>query len=236
MELDGRQINAIKVYTSAEGYTINSNLRSGLSVVEYKDVIDGLDSIFEEIEPLQETMIVYRDMNIELRGYTTLGYTSVTTKSDQLDGSKNEIVCCMYHITVPPGSKIIDLQKYSSHPSENELLLPRGGQFHYTGQTVKNNVICIFLSYLPPQSTIIENNEEQDKLREELTARLNQVNNIVSFIKNNVETLRQELEDENELFVDEPTDWLVFLRQKVIGYCMENSTCTEMVLEHLRNT
>jgi hypothetical protein len=225
---------AMKMYTTAYGYTINSELRSGKVSKNTNDVVRVLDSLFAAIPPLDFAITLWRDMDIKLKNYIHQGYTSTTTTSDQLDGTYETAVCCQYQITVPPGSKILPIQMFSDARSEQEILLPRNSSFTCTGEDIKNNVIWIYLTYSSPESVDVKDTQMLNSIRADAQRNHTKIAAIVDYIQKIMATgeLQHQMDEENQLF-DDKIDIDDFVRNKVHSLS-KDVQCTEKIMKLLR--
>lgn len=153
--------SVLTYYTTKYGYTINKQLRDGKT----NDITETIDAVFERVPPLKRPIVVWRNINIKLKNYTHLGYTSTTTIAPNadidtpatLEVDQREPICCKYQITVPSGAKVLPLQMYSNAPHECEILLPRNAIFTCTGEFIENGFIVIYLTYNPLEAFDIIN-------------------------------------------------------------------------------
>ncbi len=156
-------------YTTSQYKDINTYLRTGSlsgksASLEERTIqnIANIDQAFLNAEPLMETLTLYRGQEEEI--FDTKGFTSTTYNvgrtSNFVDGVSR---CCMYVITVLPGSKILPLAVLSEEPSEAEVLLDRKARFVITKTEMKTYnfeeetlaLKTIYLTYMPENTTEI---------------------------------------------------------------------------------
>ena len=137
---------------ATDDFDVENDLEYGYNHVFNKNITDvqrHLDIAFAHVPPLEHTQIVYRGIEYNGEKYThdpiyNKQYISTTTKIDNakhfLDNAKS---CCILHITLPKGTRVLPLQRVTLHPNEYEVLLPRNGKLQVYKQ-VKNNVYARF--------------------------------------------------------------------------------------------
>jgi signal recognition particle subunit SEC65 len=98
----------------------------------------------------------------------------ISTSSDidiALDFVNPNNSCCLYKISVSPGSRVLPLYGISDAPEEEEILLEMNGLYDITYRTKENIPYSmlskgnkfshvIYITYRPPQSLMIENSAE----------------------------------------------------------------------------
>jgi hypothetical protein len=145
-------VESLKHPNATNNFDVEEDLEYGYNHVFNKTITDvqrHLDSAFAHVPPLEHTQVVYRGINYKGEKYThdpiyNKQYISTTTK---IDGAKeflgNEKSCCILHITLPKGTRVLPLQRVTHHDEEFEVLLPRNGKLQVYKQ-VKNNVYARF--------------------------------------------------------------------------------------------
>jgi hypothetical protein len=189
--LPDKIIKSIMEYTYKHYSDINAYLRYEELDGEYDDEwlleikrdISNIDKAFKKAPPLQEVMTVYRgqaEMIFDAKSYTSTSLElSVALKHEFTD---MENACCLYIITVVPGSKVLPLEPISQVEGEYEVLLDRNGKFFITDVKVETHTVdddeyppirTIYLTYMPPESHVVmpedrwANYEDQEEEGEE---------------------------------------------------------------------
>lgn len=114
-----------------------------------KDVQRRLDAAFSHVPPLAHSMIVYRGIKYDKGdkykhdSIYNKQYISTSTHIETAEDFLNGKSCCILHITLPQGSRVLPLKRLSHFQSEDEVLLPRDGKFVIQKQVGKN-VYAIF--------------------------------------------------------------------------------------------
>lgn len=215
-------LDSIHTYTGAAGYRINRLLREhkgNVSALSDDDqiVVQELDMLFQLVPATTSSMTVWRDMDIEMRTHKQYGFVSTSTNNDHLTSSHPgaEVQCCQYQIHVPAGAKVLPLFKWSVHPNENEVLLPRNSVFKYTGRQIKGGTIWIFLDLILKEQ---QQEELLDLQEQQQTAHNKHVSEVAALIVDqlNQGQIQRELAEENELF-EMDTTLEEFVQQKVAG-------------------
>ncbi len=183
-------------YTQEYYENVNNYLRYGnagdVDIDKLKQVIKNIDRAFESVPPLQTEMVVYRGQRDDT--FNTKSYTSTTVEPRRTQDFLNFATeCCMYRITVNPGSKILPLRNVSSMGYENEILLDRNGimggvtiskdLYSFDGNEVEFKTFK--LAYLPGTVHVIR---EDDDLRifENMTIQQS-LNQIIRVVQENIE-------------------------------------------------
>ncbi len=158
-------------YTDTVYEDINSYLRYGdiedndeESLEKIKQDIANIDQAFLNAPPLKEKMTLYRGQLRKI--HDSKSYTSTTTNIEV--ALKDEFInldngCCLYIITVVPGSKVLPLSTVSLVDEEDEVLLDRDGQFFLTRKDFEpfkvegrtHGLDTIYLTYMPKNSTLV---------------------------------------------------------------------------------
>ena len=173
---------SIIYYTNINSSDINTYLRYGKAIGritgEYyeededneewtekvKEYIANIDEAFLNAPPLEESITVYRGQKRKIYDAKSYTSTSLDLKTALDPGFiSKENWCCMYVITVAPGSKILSVVNISHVSEENEIILDRGGAFFITNVEMKpydmegkeQYLQTIYLTYLPPNSQIV---------------------------------------------------------------------------------
>jgi len=153
--LDKFTQKALEDYTGNDFIELNAKLRYGISLNEYQEnMVKLIDIAFDNSPKTHQPIVVYRGLIGKQLNLIVNQYLSCSIdKNVVLDyvGVK----CCFLHITISPGSSILYLPGLSQYTSENEILLPRFGNFIITTVTQTNNLSVYHLVYVPPTSVII---------------------------------------------------------------------------------
>lgn len=121
-----------------------------------KDVQRRLDAAFANVPPLAHSMVVYRGIKYnkgekyQHESVYNKQYISTTTHIETAQDFLSGKSCCVLHITLPQGSRVLPLKRVSHYKDENEILLPRGGEFIIQKQVGKD-VYAIFNYKTPIQ-------------------------------------------------------------------------------------
>lgn len=186
--ISDQEIEAVRFYTSAYGYKINKNLRNNQENKDYQNTIAIIDNLFEKIPATNQSIIVYRNIDEEYKTYISNAYTSTTTDLNTLVDINIPITQnndCILEITISSGIKILPIAKYSEHPSELEILLPRNINLSITNKTTKYGVTYIYITCIP--NNYIEINQiDESKIV------YNNLENILNLTLKNLEFLYQE--------------------------------------------
>ena len=121
-------------YTQEYYEDINSFLRTGRydtspdgpSREEIEENIKNIDIAFSSAPPLDHSISVYRGQKKHI--YNTKAYTSTSSFIKSTSDFVNKYEgCCVYEITVLPGSKILPVKVLSDFQYEEEIIINRGG-------------------------------------------------------------------------------------------------------------
>ena len=186
-----------KIRTSIMEYTyrrysdINTYLREGSvegyygdDLIDIKRDISNIDKAFKKAPPLEEVMTVYRgqtEMIYDAKSYTSTSLRISAALKDEFTDMDNR--CCLYIITVVPGSKVLPLEPISHVKGEYEILLDRDGKFFVTDVKMETHTVddveyppirTIYLTYMPPESHVVmpedrwaDYEDEQDEQEED---------------------------------------------------------------------
>lgn len=109
-----------------------------------KDVQRRLDAAFSNVPPLAHSVVVYRGVKYNNAGkykhdpVYNKQYISTSTHVEVAENFLNGSSCCVLHITLPQGSRVLPLKRLSHYSVENEVLLPRDGVFTIQKQVGKD--------------------------------------------------------------------------------------------------
>jgi len=107
-----------------------------------ENMVEEIDSLFENAPPLQHNLVVYRGLKHfdfgPRHGYpswTDPAFVSTTLHPLHAFRYKNPTgACCVQRLTIPTTCKVLLLQGVSNFENEWELLLPRNLTFKKTGE------------------------------------------------------------------------------------------------------
>ena len=105
-----KEIETIKIYTSAKGYDINYQLKNNNIQENNKSTIFILDNLFNRIPKIEQSIVVYRSIDNQYKEILNT-YTSTTINLNTLIDTKNKYNenINILEITVCAGCKIIPL-------------------------------------------------------------------------------------------------------------------------------
>ena len=133
--LDRSIKKSISEYQGTEYGKINRTLREKIQNPGsfYVKHIKNLDKAFSDVPPLTETVVLYRGQKDE--PINSDSYTSTSSdKSVALRFTTAD--CCLYRITILPGTRVLPLRNRSSLiSSEFEYLIERGNPIKVTNLT-----------------------------------------------------------------------------------------------------
>ena len=98
------------------------------------------------------SITVYRGINLKNPDEIKIFKTGITSTTYSNDMALNFIEdnCCMLKITIPAGSKILDIGNLSYFPEEKEVLISNVlGTFKIIDTCVINKIININMVYIP---------------------------------------------------------------------------------------
>ena len=150
-------VHSIQEYTNYQYSCINGFLRTGqikdgCNETLMKHHIKNIDTAFRLTTPLEYPLVVYR--GVRKREYiTTKSYMSTSIEETTAITFARDN-CCMLVITIPAGSKVLNLTELSVFTGEQEILLPRNSELYIVSenynQTYEMNYI--HLTYIPKES------------------------------------------------------------------------------------
>lgn len=157
--------NSIKNYT-IDSTSINEYYRGLNKSPRHQTLkdVENIDKAFEHISPIRKPIEVYRGQSII--DFDTKAVTSTSTKLEiAMSFTSTSKNCCLFKITISPGSKVLPLESFSENQGEYEILLERKGHFELLGKEeiyVESYglIDCILLTYIPPRSFTVDNTEE----------------------------------------------------------------------------
>lgn len=158
------ELAALAWYTGGEYSDLNEALRTGHRLPPtIQSYWHHIQNAFRKTPP-QPALTVYRGKHSDkIRPVLTPLSTSRTVEGT---GDFVGVSCCILEISVPEGTRYIDLSHISQIPSENEVLLPALGSLHLTSTDIRSvryktgmehlAMKWLSLTYLPPESVAIE--------------------------------------------------------------------------------
>ena len=190
---DSDLIKAILYYTGWQFKNLNINLRTGIPLtVNDQKTANVIDSIFASLQPINQTLTLYRGIKKQ---------EEVHTKSSFISASHDKMVaksftgrgCCLVVITIPPGSKVLFVEGVSKHPDECEVLIDRTGTFSVTlVQPDVYEATKIFATYIP-MAVVHAEADTFDAVIDAASTQVLSINRVVDTIS----------KDEFEMFVKE---------------------------------
>ena len=191
---------SLNQYTKSYYSNINTYLREGglrernteIFMKKLTENISNIDTAFKFAPAISDSLTLYRGQEFEI--FDTKSFTSASTVLESayrffelFEG------CCLYVITLSPGSKILPLRHISEEPSEEEILIDRNGRFFITNTEIKQissqSMKFIYLTYMPgnykeieKENDIVEFSEENEEKERELASS----DEIIDFLVNDI--------------------------------------------------
>jgi len=149
-------------YTSEEYKEFNKKMRKEGKMIYNSDQLthmNNITEIFEGIPSLKDPITVWRGMSADYKYNSNMfTSTSIDVGVARRFTYKN---CCLYKITVSPGSKVIPVWPCSYMMDEREVLLDMGGIMLVTSEYIgKSGIKVITCTYSPGSSQVVENDED----------------------------------------------------------------------------
>ena len=169
-KISSEELKALNDYTGGESLWFNNFLRNRdldkipnpkEEIPKLEKKVGLLGNIIKKSSPLNKELIVYRGaeaMDESWRNlkpddeliFTSTGMVSTSydkdIAEDFIDDKKNPR-CCLLTLTLPVGTKCIDVD-ISSYKDERELLLPHGSIFIVNKRTVEDNTINFYATLI----------------------------------------------------------------------------------------
>lgn len=155
-------------YTQSNYRDFNSYLRGDREPTS--DILHHLrnfEKIFNNSPPLETSIDVYRGSIKEILDGKTYISTTLDLKitKDFLSLANR---CCLYHINVSPGSRVLPIKNISDIESEDEVILDRKGLYIATSSSIQIYEIdderhlmkFIDVNYMPSGSIVLQNKED----------------------------------------------------------------------------
>ena len=162
-EYTKEMLESLRWYTGSDYDELNDAVRSGRELTpKVQRHWDNIKAAFFITRPLTEPLVVYRGKKSDtLRQVVTPLSTSIYMAGTQdFIGQK----CCLLHITVSPGVKVINVSELSHNPVEKEMLLEPGGNLILTSvetQPIKlpmgtREMKTLYMTYVPRVTVTID--------------------------------------------------------------------------------
>jgi hypothetical protein len=136
-------------YTITDYHEINEYLRGNhriglITSEQIQKHIENIDQAFALCPTTSKAFTVYRGQDSDI--FNTKAYTSTTLDLNMTsDFFSKENRCCVFEISVSPGSKVLPLRNVSNFRKEIEILLDRDGEF--------------FLTYVEEDDIVLQNGD-----------------------------------------------------------------------------
>lgn len=136
-------------YTITDYHEINEYLRGNhriglITPEQIQKHIENIDQAFALCPTTSKVFTVYRGQDSDI--FNTKSYISTTLDLNMTsDFFSKENRCCVFEISVSPGSKVLPLRNVSNFRKEIEVLLDRDGEF--------------FLTYVEEDDIVLQNGD-----------------------------------------------------------------------------
>lgn len=186
---------SLKEYTDEAYKSINKTLREGKNLsVQDQRIVNHMDMIFEMVDPITETLTLYRGVKSMDQIKADKAFLSASYDLEQAkEFTKRD--CCIIVFNIPPGSKVLFVEYISEHPYEKEVIIDRQGDFKITlvneGSRTRE-INKVFVTYIPKIS-VSAKVEELDKVLDSAIDQMSYIQRVVDIFP----------EDEYELFKDD---------------------------------
>ena len=147
--------SAIVEYTDTAFRELNRRLRNGIVLDStHREMIELLDDAFDGVPVTKNPITVYRGISgtfvSDIVSYISASYDPNVAKS--FSGKH----CCRLKILIPAGSAILPIETISNLPHEQEILLPRFGEFIVTNTGIDTDGVQTYdLVYIPENSVVV---------------------------------------------------------------------------------
>jgi hypothetical protein len=244
--LEEKEKNAIEWYMQKGDYQSFNNILRRYGNLNYeeileinrltdeqKDIFITLNNIFENLPPTTTPIILYRGSEEEI--LNTYSYTSMSRDIDSaLDFTDSRNNCCLYVITISPGSKILPIE-YVKDMGEFEILLNRQGNFNITYNRdlyYEDNkyMRVIYINYSSSNSIKLDDKTEIKKISDKMIEK-DQYKRLY-FLTSQIINIR----DEDDEFLEKETKTILD-EKNILEYInlLENIEITEKEKEWLLN-
>lgn len=196
--LDRNLKNSLEHY-SRDSTSINHTLRGRREPTEkIKNIISDIDSVFLQLDVLQTPLTLFRGIDDE-KYLNDIAFVS-TSYEEEVAGAYSQDECCIIVINVPVGAKVIFIESISQNKDDKEVLLERGGSFSKTHVNVKSGKKYIYVSYIPPSTSV-------SKDLPKLVKQSEKEDEIVNFIASNIE--KSEIESLKEMGLEDEIETII---------------------------
>ena len=135
-------------YTSYGYKDFNTRMRKGVELTQtQKDHLNVLDQIFKLIDPLENSITVYKGIADDK--YDSDKSFVSTSRKESATYEFTSGNCCVIEFNVSAGSKVLFLENTSEFKNEREILLNRDGKIFITGSQKMYPKTKIFATYIP---------------------------------------------------------------------------------------
>lgn len=205
-------------YTGGNFDRFNEKLRKGMSLDETEKMhLANIDMSFQLAPRLGRPIKVYKGKSSR-NVYSDKAFVSTSTSFEEaLNFTGNG--CCVMEITVPQGTKVLDLSSQSRYKEEREILLDRDGTMTLTDTKVVNDMVILYCSYtkgLELDNTTME--EVKEVIGEERI----------------IENVLDQLVEELELY-DTPEEGVLEIHRSIYPGIPINPRIVSKILEKLKN-
>jgi hypothetical protein len=166
-------IKSLRWYTGSGYRDINIKLRKKQKLSTTQKLhYDNITRAFENVSSITTTLTLYRGLKLnsekEYKQFDK-GFVSMSSDIDVAIGfADGKTKCCLLHITILPGSKVLDLREISNVPEESEFLLSRKeGSFDLTDTSLYRGRTVLHIVYIPKGTTKFNKDNVDNKLREQ---------------------------------------------------------------------
>lgn len=212
-------IESVRKYTEDSYSSINNSIRENKPFsTEDQLIVNDLDELFNKVEPITETLTLYRGVNTIKQVKADGAFISSSYSWNQAEQFAQR-ECCLVVFNIPPGTKVLFIESISSRPLEREVLIDRLGDFSITlvQEGIKEKSLShildinerrykgltkIFVSYIPKRSVWVEPAKLQDVI-EIAMEQLDYIKLVLDIMP----------EEEYELFKDDRE----LLKEQIIG-------------------
>jgi arsenate reductase-like glutaredoxin family protein len=165
---------------------------------QIKQLISDIDSIFEQVHPLDEPLTLYRGIDNE-RYVDDIAFISTTYDMDVATTYSGD-ECCIIVLNVPVGAKVLFVESISQNKDDKEVMLNRGGSFSVTRVASVSKKKHIFVSYVPPDTS-------SSKDLSKAVSQAEKEDDVVSFIASNIS--KEEIKDLKEMGLGDEIETII---------------------------
>jgi len=193
-------MKAISDYTGYQFKTLNAHLRQGVALTATEErVAHRIDSMFESLQPIKETLTLYRGIKQEDQVNNKNAFVSASHDISVAKGFVGK-ECCLLVITIPPGSKVLFIEDVSRFPKEREVLIERTGGFAIT--LIDNDaykVTKIFTTYIPIRA-VHASTHTLDSVVDAASTQVSAINKVISIILRDGKSQDEKSQDRNSQY------------------------------------